>query len=210
MYAHSPLRDRAGSEEFISRSRSNSREFQRLTPSSRGHSFAEAKKDLSIIEVEEHDNETPAVSARGEQRQEDKDFLGISNRTMLENNNAVLERKVSINVARPHHVPKIESLSTKMEEIRRSMLSEELNEAPWDSTGKPKVKKKKKDRKKKDQGDHYQDYEKKIPGSSSSKNNQEEMLHTPVEDCNEPLDNRKKFTITKVDGKYIIDSPDAK
>merc|ERR1711991_661019 len=147
MYANSPARDRAGSEDFISRSRSNSTDFHMLTPSSRGHSFAEAKIVSSIAETSElhhdcmNDAETPAVSARDEPHIEEKGSKDSNKGKSSKDNTILLERKVSINVARPHHVPKLESLSTKMEELRRSMLSEGLDsDAPWDATGKPRTK----------------------------------------------------------------------
>lgn len=56
---------------------------------------------------------------------------------------------LSTTVARPHHLPKMESLSTKLEEMRRNMSvnQEEGDEAPWDTSGKPKMKKKKSKRK---------------------------------------------------------------
>merc|ERR1711871_270603 len=69
------------------------------------------------------------------------------------------QNPLSINVARPHHLPKMtvpESLSNKMEEIRKSMAMSgglDSDAAPWDATGKPKMKKKKKkDKEKKEVG----------------------------------------------------------
>ena len=209
MYANSPARDRAGSEDFNSRSRSNSTDFHMLTPSSRGHSFAEAKMNSVIVETSElhhdcdYDNETPAVSARGEQHFEEKDY---------KDNNRVLEKKISINVARPHHLPKLESLSIKMEEIRRNMLTEGVDsDAPWDTSGKPKPKKKKRDKKKEKDHEDYQNYVSDIPGHSGGSNKQRETHHTFADNTtNSEPDNRKKFMITNVNGKYIIESPDSK
>ena len=91
------------------------------------------------------------------------------------------------------------------------MLSEGLDsDAPWDATGKPRTKRKKKDKKKKekDQGS-YQEVYHDIPGHGNSTNRQKEVQRVSPED-DAQVDTRKKFTITNVNGKYIIETPDAK
>jgi hypothetical protein len=40
-------------------------------------------------------------------------------------------------MARPHHLPKMESLSRKLEEIKSSMGEFDGSSAPWDATGRP-------------------------------------------------------------------------
>lgn len=54
----------------------------------------------------------------------------------------------SISLSRPHHLPKDEGLSRRMEEIRRAMLQEEEGQeqqnTPWDKKGKPQHSSKKK------------------------------------------------------------------
>ena len=68
------------------------------------------------------------------------------------------QKPLSINVARPHHLPKMtvpDSLSSKMEEIRKNMVISgglDADSAPWDAAGKPKMKKKKKKDKEKKEG----------------------------------------------------------
>merc|ERR1711871_121887 len=47
---------------------------------------------------------------------------------------------LSATVARPHHLPKMESLKSKMDELKRTIASSEFsedNDAPWDSRGAP-------------------------------------------------------------------------
>ena len=55
---------------------------------------------------------------------------------------------LSIAVARPHHLPKMESLSSKLDDIRRNMVMSGESEMPWDATGRPTGKKKGKKAKK--------------------------------------------------------------
>jgi hypothetical protein len=40
-------------------------------------------------------------------------------------------------ISRPHHIPKMESLSKKMDELRKALGNEEGMSAPWDANGKP-------------------------------------------------------------------------
>ena len=68
--------------------------------------------------------------------------------------NVLNKAPLSIAVARPHHLPKLDSLANKMEEIRRNMsLQQNDEEAPWDTNGRPVKKKKQKKEKKLSQGD---------------------------------------------------------
>ena len=101
------------------------------------------------------------AASSSQQRVERKEELDLGNDESCSSSNdaKVVNTKLvspdrgptSIAIARPHHLPKMESLSSKLDEIRRNMELQQGadSEAPWDASGKPLMKKKKSLRKEK-------------------------------------------------------------
>ena len=109
--------------------------------------------DMLSVSREFGNNNNPDSSSPALLDAKDDDRFSSDRSTLdsksIEENNKKEKGPLSISVARPHHLPKSDSLSSKLDEIRRNMaLQGGEEEAPWDASGKPiKKKKSKKDKK---------------------------------------------------------------
>jgi hypothetical protein len=138
---------------------SNALEAKHLSGGAEG-AVAFSQSSILAADHKGYTEDMLSVASSSQRRVEEKEELDLGNDESCSSSNdaKVVNTKLvspdrgptSIAIARPHHLPKMESLSSKLDEIRRNMeLQGADSEAPWDASGKPLMKKKKSSRKEK-------------------------------------------------------------